>query len=307
VRDDGAVVYINGSEAFRQGMPNGAINYQTLATVTVGGADESTFYPSAMPLNLIQDGVNTVAVEVHQNGPTSSDVSFNLQIEATTYPANAAPVVSAGGNQSIDVAAVAYLNGTVTDDGLPLSPGYFTNGWSKVSGPGTVNFAVATSRATQAAFSATGTYVLRLTAGDGVVTATSDVTITVTSGIATWKALYFNPTELANPAISGDNADPDGDTHTNYQEYITGTHPRDGASYLKVSPIDHATGSVTLEFNAVAGRAYSILWRDFVESGTWIKLTDVPSAGTTQPVQLVDDTLGSRTQRYYRIVTPPVP
>ncbi len=62
-----------------------------------------------------------------------------------------------------------------------------------------------------------------------------------------------------------------------------------------------------LEFNAVAGRAYSILWRDFVESGAWIKLTDVPSAGATQPVQLIDDTLGSRSQRNYRIVTPPVP
>jgi len=307
VRDDGAVVYVNGSEAFRQGMPNGAINYQTLATVTVGGADESTFYPSPIALNLIQDGPNTVAVEVHQNGPTSSDVSFNLQFEATAYPANAAPAVSAGGNQSIDVAGVAYLAGTVTDDGLPLSPGYFTNGWSKVSGPGTVTFASATSRSTQAAFSATGTHVLRLTAGDGATTATSDVTITVTSGLATWKALYFNAGELANPAISGDGADPDGDTHTNYQEYITGTHPRDGASFLRVSPIDHATGSVTLEFNTVAGRAYSILWRDFAESGAWIKLTDVPSAGTTQPVQLVDDTLGSRTQRYYRIVTPPVP
>ena len=202
---------------------------------------------------------------------------------------------------------MVYLNGTVTDDGLPLSPGYFTNGWSKVSGPGAVTFAAATSRATQAAFSTTGTYVLRLTAGDGALTATRDVTITVTSGIATWKAGYFSPTELLNSAISGDNADPDGDTHTNYQEYITGTHPRDGQSYLKVSPIDHATGSVTLGFNAVAGRAYSILWRDFVESGAWIKLTDVPSAGTAQPVQLVDDTLGSRTQRYYRIVTPPMP
>ena len=148
---------------------------------------------------------------------------------------------------------------------------------------------------------------LRLTAGDGALTATRDVTITVTSGIATWKASYFSPAELLNPAISGDNADPDGDTHTNYQEYITGTHPRDGQSYLKVSPIDHATGSVTLEFNAVAGRAYSILWRDFVESGAWIKLTDVLSAGTTQPVQRIDNSLGNRTQRYYRIVTPPVP
>ena len=228
MRDDGGIVYLNGSEAFRQAMPVGPVTYRTLANLTAGGADESTFFPSPIPLNLIQEGLNTVAVEIHQSIETSSDVSFNLQIEATAYPVNTAPIVSASGNQSIDVAGVVYLSGTVTDDGLPLSPGYFTNGWSKVSGPGTVTFVSAISRTTQAAFSTTGTYVLRLTAGDGATTATSDVTITVTSGIATWKAQYFNAGELANSAISGDNVDPDGDTHTNYQEYITGTHPRDG-------------------------------------------------------------------------------
>ena len=202
---------------------------------------------------------------------------------------------------------MAALSGAVTDDGLPLTPGYFTNGWARVAGPGTVTFASATSRTTQATFSQAGTYVLRLTAGDGGATAFSDVTINVTSGLASWKALYFTAGERDNPAISGDNADPDGDTHTNYQEYITGTHPRDGTSYLKVSPIDHATGSVTLEFNAVAGRAYSILWRDFVDSGAWIKLYDIAAPATTQLVQRIDNTLGGRSQRYYRIVTPQVP
>lgn len=307
-RDDGGVVYLNGVEAFRQNMANGTVTYNTLANATVGGSDETTFFPSDMPLAQLHDGVNTVAVEIHQiSTATSSDISFDLQIEATTYPANAAPVVSAGSNQSIDVSGVAQLDGTVTDDGLPLSPGYFTNGWSKVSGPGTVSFASTTSRKTQAGFSAAGTYVLRLTAGDGAATASGDVTINVTSGIATWKAGYFNATELANPAISGDNADPDGDTHTNYQEYIAGTNPRDGASYLKVSPIDHATGTVTLEFNAVAGRTYSILWRDFVDSGSWIKLMDIPAQSATQLMQIFDATVGGRSQRYYRIVTPQLP
>jgi hypothetical protein len=190
---------------------------------------------------------------------------------------------------------------------LPLAPGYFTNGWSRVSGPGTVAFSSPAARQTQAEFSATGAYVLRLTAGDGALTATSDLTVTVTSGIATWKQLYFNAAELANPAISGDGADPDGDTLTNQEEYITGTHPRDSNSFLEVSPVDHATGSVTLEFNQVAGRAYSILWRDFAESGSWIKLLDVPAAGTTQLRQIVDNTLGGRAQRFYRITTPPLP
>jgi hypothetical protein len=35
-----------------------------------------------------------------------------------------------------------------------------------------------------------------------------------------WRAGRFSPSELLNPAMSGDNADPDLDGHTNYQEYL---------------------------------------------------------------------------------------
>src|SRR5689334_17263060 len=45
LRDDGAVVYLNGREVFRSNMPAGAINYRTLASSNIGGADENTFYP----------------------------------------------------------------------------------------------------------------------------------------------------------------------------------------------------------------------------------------------------------------------
>src|SRR4029078_1660169 len=43
LRDDGAVVYLNGTEVFRTNMPAGAINYVTPAATALGGADESTF------------------------------------------------------------------------------------------------------------------------------------------------------------------------------------------------------------------------------------------------------------------------
>src|SRR5467141_162148 len=45
-----------------------------------------------------------------------------------------------------------------------------------------------------------------------------------------WKTRYFTSVELANPAISGDAADPDEDGETNLQEYLSGTDPRDGQS-----------------------------------------------------------------------------
>ena len=47
-RDDGPVVYLNGTEVFRTNMPSGTIGYRTLAPAAVGGADESTWYSTAV-------------------------------------------------------------------------------------------------------------------------------------------------------------------------------------------------------------------------------------------------------------------
>lgn len=95
---------------------------------------------------------------------------------------NTAPSVDAG---SDDVAALLagaddyLLDGTVTDDGLPNPPGSVALLWSKTSGPGTATFDDATSMDTAVNFSATGVYVLRLTADDDDLTAYDEVTITV--------------------------------------------------------------------------------------------------------------------------------
>src|SRR5207249_8873250 len=63
-------------------------------------------------------------------------------------------------------------------DGLPT--GTLTTTWSKVSGPGTtVTFGNLNARSTTASFSTSGSYVLRLTASDGALSSSSDITITV--------------------------------------------------------------------------------------------------------------------------------
>ncbi len=79
------------------------------------------------------------------------------------------------------MADTAGLDGTVTDDGLPDPPGAVTITWSQVSGSGAVTFGDPSAVDTTATFSAPGTYVLRLTADDGALTASDEVTITVTS------------------------------------------------------------------------------------------------------------------------------
>lgn len=76
LRDDGAVVYLNGIEVVRDNMPAGSINYSTYASTTVGGASEDTFYSFEIPATELVDGPNVLAVEIHQKSPTSSDLSF---------------------------------------------------------------------------------------------------------------------------------------------------------------------------------------------------------------------------------------
>jgi len=80
MRDDGAVVYINGVEVWRTNMPTGTVSSSTPASVAIGGADESTFIQTTLSPSLLVNGANVLAVELHQSGGTSSDISFDLQL-----------------------------------------------------------------------------------------------------------------------------------------------------------------------------------------------------------------------------------
>ena len=84
IRDDGAVVYLNGTEVFRSNLPAGTITSSTLASVAIGGADESTYQQTTISPSLLVAGTNVLAVEMHQSGGTSSDISFALELTAGT-------------------------------------------------------------------------------------------------------------------------------------------------------------------------------------------------------------------------------
>ncbi|MBN2474881.1 MAG: lamin tail domain-containing protein [Pirellulales bacterium] len=81
LRDDGAVVHLNGQEVGRSNMPEGEIGYLTTAGPDTGS--ETTFYPLSADPALLVDGENVLAVEVHQRSHTSTDVSFDLFLNAT--------------------------------------------------------------------------------------------------------------------------------------------------------------------------------------------------------------------------------
>ena len=80
VADDGAVVYLNGTEVLRVNMPDGAIAWNTRPLTWIGGADElvSTY---TVPGAALVAGTNTVTVEVHNFWPGNPDLSFDLGLE----------------------------------------------------------------------------------------------------------------------------------------------------------------------------------------------------------------------------------
>jgi hypothetical protein len=84
LRDDGAVVYLNGTEILRNNLPAGTITATTLASVNVAGSAEAvwviTNLPPSVPLTLLKPGNNTLAVEVHQASINSPDMSFDLEL-----------------------------------------------------------------------------------------------------------------------------------------------------------------------------------------------------------------------------------
>lgn len=115
---------------------------------------------------------------------TSSNVTVTVN-PAVIPNNNLPPVVNAGPNQTIVLPTNSVnLNGTVTDDGLPVG-GVLTQFWTSISGPGTVTFGNGSAPVTTATFSAAGTYVLRLTASDSELSSSSDVTIKVLRTAAT--------------------------------------------------------------------------------------------------------------------------
>lgn len=78
-RDDGAVVYINGTERFRTNMPTGTISYTTKAS-TDAADDGNTAQNITLPSGTLVTGTNVIAVEVHQRAANSTDLSFDLQL-----------------------------------------------------------------------------------------------------------------------------------------------------------------------------------------------------------------------------------
>jgi ferric-dicitrate binding protein FerR (iron transport regulator) len=81
-RDSGAVIYLNGSELGRDGMPTGPIHEQSKALDDDAKYDEKAVRTLVFPSTALRAGINCVAVQVHQTDTNSADMLFELELIA---------------------------------------------------------------------------------------------------------------------------------------------------------------------------------------------------------------------------------
>jgi chitodextrinase len=132
---------------------------------------------------------NVSRISIEQNDPPLQ-VTVSLAASPFSYvrdpwPSgtpdwNHPPCVEAGPDQDIDFGDPVSLDAFLSDDGVPVT-GSLSLAWSTFSGPGgaQASFSKPAEAATNATFPTSGTYVLRLTANDGQLATSDDVTVVV--------------------------------------------------------------------------------------------------------------------------------
>jgi len=174
-------------------------------------------------------------------------------------PANVAPVVNAGTDQTILLAAMASLSGIANDDGLP-SGSRLTFLWSSVNGPGTVTFVDASARVTTASFSTAGNYQLKLSATDSKLIGTDEINIIVKAANQPPTVSITNPvsnTQLTAPAnITFSASANDGDGSVARVEFFEGSTKLGEATTAPHSLIwnNVAAGNYSLTVRAIDDR-----------------------------------------------------
>ena len=189
--------------------------------------------------------------------PSGSNLGQILRYNGTTgqfidafVPSGSGGLLRADGVQFNRFGAGATLSGTVTDDSLPVG-GALTSTWSKISGPGTVTFANASAASTTADFSVPGTYVLRLTASDSQLSASSDVTVVV-NGFNASSITSVSPNSGAvgsttSVVITGQNTHfSQGISHASFGAGVT-------VASLSVADATHATATLNISSTATPG------------------------------------------------------
>jgi hypothetical protein len=101
LRDDSAIVSLNGAEVLRDNLPAGALDASSPSTATGIENHLSSFYLD--PAGFLPNQTNTLAVEIHNVSSSSSDISFDLALRGVVH---ISPLPEPGGVIQLVIGAV---------------------------------------------------------------------------------------------------------------------------------------------------------------------------------------------------------
>lgn len=173
------------------------------------------------------DGTETVTVRMLPAvaGSGRGFARLRLMLDGASDPLS----VDAGDDRLVSLTGSAYLNGDVT------GPTIAAVGWSKVSGPGAVTFANASSPETTATFGATGIYQLALTASNGSGNFADAMTVEVVDPADVVAAIHCGNTGSGHIGNNGFNYVAD----THYSGGHTDNFPGNAVANTDDDPLYH--------------------------------------------------------------------
>jgi hypothetical protein len=92
IRDDGAIIYLNGKELGRSNLAAGTITATTTAENARPEDEIVSFSTITLAPGDLIEGTNTLAVEVHQTSATSSDLGLDLRLSGTRPNPDGSPI-----------------------------------------------------------------------------------------------------------------------------------------------------------------------------------------------------------------------
>jgi len=168
-----AQVSLVGNENDQAAIPD----MSTVVTVSDNISDPAAIALTQDPTagTLVGLGSTMVTVTATDEAGNTAEVVVEVYVTAMNRP----PEVSAGADQTIRLPDdTVTLAATVSDDGLPEGETLSVQ-WTLVEGPASAAIATPNATGTTVTFTEPGTYILRVTANDGELTTSDDVTIVV--------------------------------------------------------------------------------------------------------------------------------
>jgi hypothetical protein len=172
------------------GTAQNGVDYTLLPERVVLPAGETSLDLEIVPLDdALVEGNETVQLSLRPSAAYAITIPASASITILDDELNLLPVVTITSPMADLVFLPAATNALVleadaVDDGRPDPPGILTTVWIKRSGPGVVTFGNPNALSTLARFSLPGVYSLRLSASDGQLTASRDLTVVVAPAAA---------------------------------------------------------------------------------------------------------------------------